>query len=185
MANLLTLVRRFRHDRVRSVLLLQSAPIEHTLRVGARVRSLFPGCEIDLVVREDDRGAAPASEFGRVLVVRWEDRLDVVRRLRRQRYDAVVVPTSYGGSDYLRVLPVLLRTKAILVFNERLDWFPVHATRLGSLAQHVTGHASVAALLRWLAVRALVAPVAAIVLLASVARLEVRAWRRRLRTARR
>lgn len=176
MAGPLTLLRPFRHDRVRSVLLLQSAPVELTLRVAGRLRALFPGCAIDLVVREDDRAAVAAGEFARAFVVRWEDRLDVVRQLRTQRYDAVAVPTSYRGSNYLRVLPLLLRTRAILFFNDRLDWFPLHVTRLGSLAQHVSGQPSAGALAVWFATRIVLVPLATMVLVASVARLELRAW---------
>ena len=113
-----------------------------------------------------------------MFVVRWEDRLEVVRQLRTQRYDAVVVPASYRGSDYLRMLALLLRTRAILVFNDHLNWFPLHVMRPGSLAHHVSGRPSAAALARWIASRMLLVPLATIVLLASVARLELRAWRR-------
>ena len=94
------------------MLLLQSAPIDLTLRVAARLRALFPSCMIDAVVREDDRDAVARDEFAEVMVVRWEDRLEVVRRLRRKRYDAVAVPASHSGSDHLRLLPLLLRTKS-------------------------------------------------------------------------
>ena len=179
MASLLTLLRPFRHEAVHSVLLLESAPIELTLRVAERLRALFPAT-VDLVVREDDREALGGQVFQRVMVVRWEDRLDVVRQLRQRRYDAVVVPTSYRGSDYLRVLPALLRTRWILVFNDHLDYFPLHATRLRALAQHLSGHDSVRALVRWAAARAVTLPIVIALLLGSVARLELRALRRRL-----
>ncbi len=180
MASALTFFRPFRPHTIGSILLLGSAPLDLTLRVAARVRTVFPGCTIEAVLREDDRAAAAGEDFAHVTVVRWEDRRDVVRQLRRHRYDAVVVPTSYRGSDYLRALPLLLRTRTILVFNDNLDYFPLHASRLGSLAHHVSGQPSSRALLRWLATRLVVMPAATCVLVASALRLELRAARRRL-----
>ena len=180
MANPLTFVRPFRHQSIRTILLVQSAPIDLALRVVPRLRTAFPNCEVDAVIREDDHEAAAAAEFARLFVVRWEDRFDVVRRLRRRRYDAIVVPTGRTGSDYLRVLPFFLRTRAILVFNEGLDWFPLHATRMGSLAHHVSGRPSTSAFLRWLATRAVLVSLSTAVLVAGTVRLEMRAWRRRV-----
>jgi hypothetical protein len=181
-ASLLTFLRPLRHERVRSVLLLESAPIDLTLRVAARLRAIFPSCAIELVVREDDRDAVSGADFAAIMVVRWEDRLEVVRKLRRHRYDAVVVPTSHRGSDYLRALPLLLRTRAILVFNDNLDHFPLHAARLGAFAHHVSGQPSAGALLRWIAARIVLVPLTTLLLVASVTRLEMRAAWRRMRT---
>jgi hypothetical protein len=177
MSNPLTFLLPLRYDAVHTVLLVQSGPIDLALQAAARVRALFPACALEGLIRETDREAA--SGFDRVTVVRWEDRLAIVRRLRARRYDAVVVLLSNRGSDYLRMLPFLLRTGAILVFNDRLDYFPVHVTRLDALAHHLSGHASLGALLRWAMGRAIVVPLATLVLLASVARLYARAaWRR-------
>jgi len=120
-----------------------------------------------------------------VTLVRWQDRREILRRLRRQRYDVVVILLSRrGGSDYLRLMPYLLRTQAILVFNDRLDYFPLHATRLATLAYHVTGRTSLASLARWAAARAVLYPATLTVLLASVARLHLRAAFRRARLGR-
>ncbi|MBI3767415.1 MAG: hypothetical protein HY271_02850 [Deltaproteobacteria bacterium] len=179
MASPLTFLRPFRHESVRSVLLLQSAPIDLTLRVAHRLRTLFPGCPIEVVVREDDRTALAGEDFARVMVVRWEERREVVRTLRRQRYDAVIVPMSHRGSDYLRALPLLLRVRTILVFNDNLDYFPLHASRIGVLAHHVSGQPTTSALLIWLTKRSLLGSLATLYLLVSTARLELRArWRR-------
>ena len=179
MANPLTFVRPFRHHAIRSVLLVQSAPIDLALRVAARVRATFPGCEIEAVVREDDRDAVADAGFERVFVVRWEDRLEVIRRLRERRYDTVVVIMSHRGSDYLRILPYLLRTRSILAFNDHLDSFPLHVRRVATLAMHVSGRASVAALVSGAASRIILGSVATLVLVASVLRIEARAaWRR-------
>jgi hypothetical protein len=181
MASPLTFLRPFRHEAVHSVLLLQSAPIDLTLRVAERLRTLFPHCTIELVVREDDREAA-ATDFARVMVVRWEDRLQIVRELRRRRYDAVVVPTSHRGSDYLRALPILLRTRAILVFNDHLDYFPLHVARLRTLVHHLSGGDGGLAIVRWAVARPLRTVIATARLVASVIRLELRAAGRRLRS---
>jgi len=180
MAGPLTFLRPFRHGAVRSILLLESAPIDLTLRVAERLQEIFPESIIELVVREDDRDAVAPNTFTKVHVVRWEDRVEVVRRLRRRPYDAVVVPTSDRGSEYLRTLAMLLRARAILVFNERMDWFPLHAIRLGTLAYHLTGQRGTGALLRWIMARTIFAPPAIAILVATTLRLEMRAWWRRM-----
>jgi hypothetical protein len=180
MAGPLTFLLPPRYDRARAVLLVQSAAIELALEVAARLRSMFPDCELDGLVGEADREAAARGSFHRVLTVRWEDRFEVVRSLRRRRYDIVVVLLSKRGSDYLRMLPFLLRTRSILVFNDHLDHFPLHATRLGALAHHLSGRHSIAALLLWTVARAVLLPFATLVLVASVLRLYARAaWRNR------
>jgi hypothetical protein len=182
MSNPLTFLLPFRYDTVRNVLLVQSAPVDLALEAAARVRALFPGCHLEGVLRDSDRAAAAPGVFDRVTLVRWEDRREILRRLRHQRYDAVVILLSRrGGSDYLRLMPYLLRTRAILVFNDRLDYFPVHATRLATLAHHVTGRTSLGALTRWAVARAVLYPATLTVLLASVARLHLRAAFRRAR----
>jgi len=177
MSNPLTFLRPLRYHAVRTVLLVQSGPVAVAHQAAARVRALFPGCVLEGLIREADR--EEASGFDHVTVVRWEERLAIVRRLRARRYDVVVVLLSSRGSDYLRLLPFLLRTRAILAFNDRLDYFPLHATRLGTLAHHLSGRATFWALLPWAAGRFVVFPLVTLVLVASVARLYARAaWRR-------
>ena len=179
MANPLTFVRPFRPDQIRSILLVQSGPVGLMLRVGERLRSMAPGCEITAVVREDHREAVLAGGFDHVIVVRWEDRLDVIRTLRERRFDTVAVLMSHHGSDYLRVLPYLLRTRSVLAFNDNLDSFPVHVARAGTLVLHVSGQRSAAGLVRWAAGRTALAVVATAVLVVAVLRIEIRAaWRR-------
>jgi hypothetical protein len=178
-ANPLTFLRPLRHETIHSILLVQSGPIDLALQVARRLQTTFPGCEVEAVVREDDRDAAAAGGFARLLVVRWEDRLEVIRRLRRRRYDTVVVLMSHRGSDYLRVLPYLLRTRSVLVFNDHLDCFPLHVTRVATLALHVSGRESVGGLARWALGGVVLGMLALGVLVGSMARIHVRAaWRR-------
>jgi len=73
----------------------------------------------------------------------------------------------------------VLRTGAILLFNDHLDYFPLKLGRLSSLAQHVSGRGSVGSLLRWALGRAIVVPAATLFLLGSTARIYLRAARRR------
>jgi hypothetical protein len=179
MASVLTFVRSLHYDAIRSVLLVQSGPIDLAVDVATRLRTLFPGCEIHGVIRDDDRDAAAAAGLASMTVVRWEDRFEVVRRLRRDRWDAVVVLFSNRGSEFLRLLPYALRTRTILVFNDHLDYFPLHATRLGTLVRHLGGQASLGGALRWLVGRVVVLPAATVFLIASVARIRARAALRR------
>ena len=179
MASPLTFLLPLRYDAVRTVLLVQSGPPQLAAQVAAKLRTVFPDCEVHGVVREADRDVAGIAGFVETTVVRWEDRLDVVRRLRRRRYDVVVALLSSRGSQQLRLLPYFLRTRAILAFNDNLDYFPVHATRLATLAHHMSGRPSLLGLLRWVIGRAIVVPFATLFLVASVGRIYLRAtWRR-------
>jgi len=182
MANILTFVRPFRPDRIRSVLLVQSGPVDLALRVGERLHTMVPKDDITVVVREDHRDAMAGHDFGEMIVVLWEDRLDVVRALRRRRFDTVAVLMSHAGSDYLRLLPYLLRTRSILAFNDNLDFFPVHVTRLTTLALHISGQRSVGGLVRWALGRAALTCVASVLLVAATLRIHIRGRWRRART---
>ncbi len=181
MANPLTFLRPFHLAQARSILLVQSGPIDLALQVADRVRAMLPECDLDAVVREDDRDVAASAGFTRVVPVRWEDRVDVVRALRRRRYDTVIVLLSHRGSDYLRILPYLLRTRSIWAFNDNLDSFALHVTRVATLGLHVSGRNTVWGLARWLAARAVFGTLAFAILVTSVVRIELRALRRRAR----
>lgn len=181
MANPLTFLLPLRYDTVRTVLLVQSGPIDLAIAATKHLRTLFPECEIELAVREVDVDAAGACEADHVTVVRWADRVEVVRTLRRQRYDAVVALLSSRRSHYLRLLPYLLRTRTILLFNDHLDYFPLHLTRLPALLHHLSGGDHAGAMVPWLAGRAITLPLATVFLIASTTRLYLRAARKRAR----
>jgi hypothetical protein len=177
-ANPLTFLLPLRYDRVRRVLLVQSGPIDLAAAVAKRVRTVFPGCTLEVVVREADHEAAEACAADEITLARWEDRSALLRRLRRGRYDAVVGLLSSHPSQYLRLLPFVLRTRAILYFNDNLDYFPLHLARLPALAYHVSGGESPLAVLPWLAGRAIMLPLVTLYLVAWTARLRWRAGRR-------
>lgn len=179
MASPLTFLLPFRFDKTRSILVVQVGEIEQAIAVADRLRLLIPDCEVEGLVRDGDAAAIGPKAFDRVTTVRWEDRFDVVRRLRARSYDAVAVLMSGEGGRAYRILPYLLRTRAILFFNDHLDYFPLNVWRVSTLAQHVSGRASVGALVRWGVQRAVVLPLATVFLLASTARIYLRAARRR------
>lgn len=181
MANPLTFLLPLRYHAMGTVLVVQSGPVELALEVATRLRALFPGCKVEGLIREHDVDAVAPDAFDRVTAVRWEDRFQVVRQLRARRFDAVAVLLSGRGSRSFLLLPYVLRTSAILMFNDHLDYFPLKLGRLSSLAQHVSGTGSVGALLRWTIGRAIVLPAATLFLLASTARIYSRAARRRQR----
>ena len=179
MANPLTFLLPFRYDRVRTVLIVQSGPVELALQVAARVRTLFPGCTVEGLIRDDDASAVGPEVFDRVTIVRWEDRIAMVRDLRERRFDVVALMLSATGSRSFMMLPYLLRTSAVLMFNDHLDYFPLKAGRMSSLAQHVSGRGTVGSLVRWGLGRLVVVPAAYVFLVASTARIRMRAARRR------
>ena len=184
MANPLALIRSLDYVNVRRILVMQTGTIDVALGVAAKLRAEFPSARIDGVVRDDDAGQVLPGVFDTTTAVRWEDRLSILRSLRAERYDAIAVVLSTKGSRAFRVLPYLLRTGNFLLFNERLDYFPLKWTRLPSLAQHVSGQASTGALVRWGIERVVVTPLAALLLIFSTAWIQVKALVRRRRTRR-
>jgi hypothetical protein len=156
MANPLTFLLPFRYHAMGTILVVQSGPVELALGVADRLRVLFPGCKVEGLIREADADAIGAATFDRMTIVRWEDRIQVVRQLRERRFDAVAVLSSGSGNRAFMLLPYVLRTGSILMFNNHLDYFPLKLGRLSSLAQHVSGRGSVGALLRWVLGRAII-----------------------------
>lgn len=181
MANPLCLVRPVDYVNMRHLLVMQTGSIETAVGVAAKLRTDFPYARIDGVVRDDDMEKIGAGVFDHVTPVRWEDRLGILRTLRAQRYDAIALVLTNVGSRAFRALPYLLRTSNFFLFNEHLDYFPLKWSRLPSLAQHLSGQASVGALVRWGLERVVVTPLAALFLLLTTARIELRALRRRYR----
>ena len=178
MANPLTFLLPFRYDAVRTLLVVQSGPVELALDVAARVRTLFPGCKVEGLIRDNDAGAVGPDVFDRLTIVRWEDRIAMVRQLRERRFDAVAMLLSATGSRSFQLLPYLLRTRAVLMFNDHLDYFPLTVGRVSSLAQHVSGRGTIGSLVRWGLGRLVVVPAAFVFLLFSTARINLRARRR-------
>jgi hypothetical protein len=188
----LTLLRPLRYDRVREVLVIQTETGAQLGGIVERVRGIFPGCRIHLLVREADGGLAGTIDVEQFDVARWEERFDLLSRLRRRRYDVTVLQLGTGGPSELRLLPFLMRTKSLVAFNASLDYFPLNVFRLTTLAHHfslVQGEAgpvrAMLSLLRGVAVAAASTAASVVVLLVSAGRLELRGWwRRRRRGAR-
>jgi hypothetical protein len=179
MASLFTLFRPFPSGVVRELLVVQTGSIEQSVAVAGALRKHFPECRVHGVVRDDDATALGPHDFDHVTAVRWEDRFAVVRQLRSARYDAVAVRLGGRSSRSFRMLPYLLRTRNVLLFNEHLDYFPLKWTRLRSLSHHLSGHDSFGSLFRWAFGRVVLVPLAILLLLASTARIELKAVRRR------
>jgi len=153
----------FRYDSVHTVLLVQSGAAEQLPQIVRRLLDVFPGCSIEVVMREED--AVPSQQLGvaRVEIARYEDRFRLVSRLRSRPVDLVVMQLSQWGNRELRLLPFLLRTRAIIAFNDHLDFFEINLFRMSALAMHLSGQGggivtSAAALLRWAVVEAFLLP---------------------------
>ena len=190
MSSPLMLLRPLRYDRVRDVLIIQTETGAQLGEIVARVRAIFPACRIHLLVREAESGLAGSIEVEQFEVARWEERFDLLSRLRRRRYDVTVLQLGTGGPSELRLLPFLMRTKSLVAFNASLDYFPLNVFRLTTLAHHfalVQGESgplrALLSIVRGTLITAVSAVASLVVLLLSVGRLELRGWWRRRRRA--
>jgi hypothetical protein len=194
MSNPLTFIRPLRYDRVKTVLVVQTGPATLLPGIVECLRGLFPGCSIDVLLREADKDVSATLGAEQTEVARWEERFELVSRLRRRRFDAIVLQVGGDVTNELRALPFILRGRALIAFNDRLDYFPLNVFRLSAVAQHfgVAGGESGGSGVLWLVrrvVSALVVPPATLVVLVlSAGWIHVRGWvrraRRRSRTAR-
>lgn len=190
MSNPLTFLRPLRYDLTRSVMLVQTGPAEHLSEIVKRLRKQFLGCRVEVLMREGD--AAPAAVIGadRVEVARYEERYELLSRLRKRRFDVVAMQATYEGNRELRALPFLLRTRAIIAFNDNLDYFPFNVFRLGAVVEHLGGEGDNGLtgpflwLVRQACVELVVAPLALAYLLVVTAWLHVRGATRRAVRAR-
>jgi len=191
MSSPLTLLRPLRYDRVRELLLVQTGAGTNLPGIVARLREIFPGATLRVLVREADAELAGSLEAEQVEVARWEERFDLLSRLRQRRFDAVVLQLGDPGArSELRLLPFLLRAKYLVAFNDTLDYFPINVFRLTSLAHHFAlapGGSGVLHSAYWMVRRALVATALGVAgfvhLLTSVGWLHARGWWRRRRVA--
>ncbi|MEW6270129.1 MAG: hypothetical protein AB1689_12625 [Thermodesulfobacteriota bacterium] len=190
MSSPLTFLRPLRYDRVRDVLLVQTGDAALLERITGELRGLFPGCAVKLVVREADAGGARSLAVDELEVARWEERYELLARLRRRRFDVVVLQLAGAATTELRLLPFLLRTRHLIAFNDRLDYFPVNVFRLTDVTRHFSGGDGEVGLARssfWLVRRTVGAVVLGVLgfvhLLASVGWLHLRGWLRRRRRA--
>ena len=136
MSSPLTFLRPLRYDRVRDVLLVQTGSCVCLPGIVARLREIFPACSLQVLVREADGELAGSLDAERVEVARWEERFDLLSRLRRKRFDLVVLQLGSGAGSELRLLPFLLRARYLIAFNDALDYFPINVFRLTALAHH-------------------------------------------------
>jgi len=187
MSSPLTFLRPLRYDRVRDVLLVQTGNAALLEGIAGELRRLFPGGSIKLLVREADAALARALPVDDVEVARWEGRFELLGRLRRRRVDAVVLQLG-GTTTELRLLPFLLRTRYLIAFNDRLDYFPLNVFRLTALAHHFSlaeGEVGVGRSLLWMLRRAVLTAVLGVVgfvhLLVSVGWIHLRGRLRRRR----
>jgi hypothetical protein len=188
--NALSFLRQLDYPGTKSVLVVQTAPAVALPPLVARLREVFPGCAIDVVVREADASLRRALDGAQVDVLRSEERFAWLARLRRRRYDVVAVALHPEGPGELRALPYLVRARTIVAFNENLDHFPLNVHRVDAIAQHfglLSGGGGIGGSLFWIVRSALgrlvAAPLRLAFLLVSVGWLHVRGsarrWRRR------
>jgi len=192
MSNPLTFLLPLRYDRVREVLLVQTGDASLLAGIAERLERIFPGCSVHVLVREADAATGRALHVAHCEVARWEERFDLLARLRQKRFDATVLQLGGEASTELRLLPYLVKTKHLIAFNDQLDYFEVNVFRATALAHHFAltgGDGGLARSSFWLVRRALVAAVVGVAgfvwLLASVGWIHLRGALRRRRRARR
>lgn len=173
MPSLLSYVRPFRYDRVGRIALVETGPTHLVAGVLNELRELFPDARVDVLLREEDAALADSLEADRLYVVRFEERAELVRTLRAEPYDLVVLQLSRSGAQGLRSLPFVLRGTTLMAFNDSLDHFPLNVFRARDLANHF-GLLSQGA-------DVLLAPITLGYLLLSTAGIRLRGWWRRLR----
>lgn len=172
------LFRRLRYDRCAEIAILQTGPAPVVPALVERVRAAFPGAHLTVVVRDDSLAGPGVLPGVRVEAVREGGGWDATRRLRRTRFDVVVVHLGGQAATDLGRMAPLLRARLLVAFNRNLDHFPVSVFRLGAIAAHVGADGGGAALAAWAVRRAIanlvVAPLGALALLARIARRRLR-----------
>lgn len=172
MPSLLSYIRPFRYDRVARIAMVETGPNHLVAGLLDELRSLFPEAHVEVLLREEDAGLAEKLTAQRVHVVRYEARAELLRNLRAEPFDLIVMQLSQGGAQGLRTVPFALRGTTLMAFNDSLDHFPLNVFRLRDLANHF-GLASQG-------VGVVLAPILFSFLLVSTAGIYVRGWWRRL-----
>lgn len=185
MSNPLTFLLPLPYHRVRRALVVQTGDGARIGDVVRRVRETFPGASVEVLLREADAARRTEIAADEVRIARYEERLTLVRALRRQRFDVIAYQLDDGTArGELRRLPFLLRCRSIIAFNPRLDYFPLNVFRIADVAHHFGfagkpgAGSSVARTLARVAFEAVVRPLVTLYLLASVARIRLSALRR-------
>jgi len=161
---------------VRDVALVQTGPAHRLPQVLARLRAEFPSASIQAVVEEDGAAVLPTDGIA-VAVARPGRRLDLLRELRRRRFDLVVIQFDDQPMAELGRLAFLLRARSMLAFNQNLDHFPVNVHRAATISQHFGGDGRGGSALVFLLVRRFLS--ATVVSPATTAWLAAKAaWRR-------
>ena len=175
MSNPLTFLLPLPYHRVRCALVVQTGEGARLADIVRRLRDIFPGARVEVLLREVDVGRRDEIAADQVRVARYEERYALLRALRRERYDVVAFQLGDGAvGGELKRLPLLLRCRSIVAFNPSLDYFPVNVFRLADVAHHfgLAGAPGSASLLRTVigvAAEVALRPVLLAYLLASVA----------------
>lgn len=177
MPDLASYIRPFRYDRVSRIAVVETGPNHLVAGVLEELRGLFPDAHTEVLLREEDAALADKLQADRVRVVRYEERADLVRSLRSEPFDLIVMQLSKGGAQGLRSLPFALKGGTLMAFNDSLDHFPLNVFRLRDLASHFG--------LAGQGVSVLLAPILFVFLLVSTMGIRVRGvWRRLRRSTR-
>jgi hypothetical protein len=129
-------LRRLRYEGVKDVALVQTGSADLVARVAGRIRRIFPGCVVHVVLRSDAGVDREALAGAFVEVARPGERRELLGRLRRKTFDVVVVELTEEPLGELASVALCLRGRSLVAFNQNLDHFPLNVYRLTTIAQH-------------------------------------------------
>ena len=126
------------HERVRRVLVVQTANAPVFNKIFCGVRRRFQTAAIELAIHPEMEKALPADHGCTLLHIDRKNKLQFVRKLKSRRYDTVVVGfCGERGFWKLKILPFLLGAQQVLVYNENAGAFAFNRYHLGAMRRHL------------------------------------------------
>jgi len=128
---------RWSDGRVQRVLLIQTADTDSFLHLADTIRGRFRNADIDIGVLPRAEAQVPENLGCHVIAMGDGVTADLVRQLRKQRYDTAVVGMC-GESGFWRqkILGFLVGARQVLFYNENGDGFPCNLFHLGAMHRH-------------------------------------------------
>ena len=126
------------HDRVRRVLVLQTANPPSFNKILCAVRRRFEGAEIEMAIHAETEKTLPRDHGCRMLFINRKNKSECVKELKSRGYDTVVVQfCAERGFWKLKLLPFLLGARQVLAYNESADAYALNRRHARIIFLHV------------------------------------------------